>query len=258
MAVSTGAQAVRRALSVLAVFTSARPRWRLAEVARELGLTQSTTSRLLTNLEGFGLLERDPRTGLYSLGLEIVALSCVALNSRDLFRHALAPMARVAEELKHVVNLGVLSGDRVLNLANVDHPANLVPRALTGSWDSIHGSALGAVLVAALPKAEQAALAMGLDYEPYTPHTVHSAEQFLAKVEAAARAGFAIDREEQGLGRGCVAAPIRDETGSVVAACSVSGRISVLDLDRRLAELSLHMIELGDAISRSLGYSPHR
>jgi DNA-binding IclR family transcriptional regulator len=75
-----------------------------------------------------------------------------------------------------------------------------------------------------------------------------------AKVDDVLLRGYALDREEGALGRACVAAGIFDESGLVVAACSVNGPMSMMDVDRRGAELGARMIEIAERISRKLGY----
>src|SRR3954470_7910293 len=73
-------QTVERALSILTCFTDARPRLRVSDLVKQLALAKSTVSRRLATLESLGFVERDPQTGLYSLGLELVTLAGVALN----------------------------------------------------------------------------------------------------------------------------------------------------------------------------------
>src|SRR4051794_19626010 len=75
-----GTQAVDRALGVLLCFSDAEPKLRVADVARRLGVTQSTASRLLAALEAGGFVERDTRAGAYQLGATLITLAGIALN----------------------------------------------------------------------------------------------------------------------------------------------------------------------------------
>src|SRR5437762_12777065 len=68
-------QSVERALALLTCFSDAQPRLRVSDLARQLELSQSTVSRLLATMESLGFVERDPQTGLYDLGLELVTLA---------------------------------------------------------------------------------------------------------------------------------------------------------------------------------------
>ncbi len=95
---------------------------------------------------------------------------------------------------------------------------------------------------------------IGESYPSYTPHTISSLDH-LVKVMADVRAnGYATEVEELAFGRACLAAPIRDRSRRVVAALSVSGPISVIDLPERQKELATKVIEHADQISTGLGY----
>jgi DNA-binding IclR family transcriptional regulator len=110
------------------------------------------------------------------------------------------------------------------------------------------------MLLAGLPESEREAILTRIEYPCFTSWTTSAPNALRSKVVEAARRGFAIDREESTLGRGCVAAAIRDATGSVVAALSVTGPMSVLALDEHAPSLGARMIEIGDQVSRRLGY----
>ena len=66
--------------------------------------------------------------------------------------------------------------------------------------------------------------------------------------------GYALELEELAFGRACLAAPIRDRTGAIVAALSVSGPLSAMDLPTREESLAMQVIEQADQISSGLGY----
>jgi DNA-binding IclR family transcriptional regulator len=76
-----------------------------------------------------------------------------------------------------------------------------------------------------------------------------------AELDDARARGYAMEVEELALGRACVAAPIRDREGAVVAAISVSGSLSALDLGNRRDELAQVVIETADTVSTALGYT---
>jgi DNA-binding IclR family transcriptional regulator len=247
-------QTVERALSILTCFTDAQPRLRVADLARQLELSQSTVSRLLATLESLGFVERDPQTGLYSLGLELVTLAGIALNQSEVRRQAMAELSAVAAELGLAANLAILRGDEIFYLATVEGPKAPKYYTMIGKRNQVHCTGMGKALLAHLPEAEREAILGRLPYPVFTPYTAASAEALQPMLQRVIARGYAIEREELAFGRACVAAAIRDASGAVVAATSISGPLSALDLEHREEQLAARVIEMADHISHSLGY----
>jgi DNA-binding IclR family transcriptional regulator len=247
-------QSVDRALSILTCFTDVQPRLRVADLTRQLGLSQSTVSRLLATMESLGFVERDTKTGLYQLGLELVTLAGVALNQVEVRRQAIVELSRVAAELGLAANLAILHQDAIFYLATVEGPRAPKLFTMIGKRGPLHCTGMGKVLLASLPAAECEAILGRLEYSRFTPLTAGSPEELRRMLAGVRERGYATEREELALGRACVGAPIRDASGAVVAATSISGPLRALDLDRREPELAMRVIEMADHISHNLGY----
>lgn len=247
-------QTVERALSILTCFTDARPRLRVSDLVRQLDLSQSTVSRLLATLETLGFVERDPQTGLYSLGLELVTLAGIALNQIEVRRQAMAELSAVAAELGLAANLAILRGDEIFYLATVEGPKAPKYFTMIGKRNQLHCTGMGKALLAHLPEEEREALLARLPYPIFTPRTADSAAALRPMLQHVIERGYAVEREELAFGRACVAAAIRDATGEVIAATSISGPLTALDLERREWQLAARVIEMADHISHSLGY----
>jgi DNA-binding IclR family transcriptional regulator len=246
-------QSVERALGLLACFSDAQPRLRVADLARQLELSQSTVSRLLATMESLGFIERDPRTGLYGLGLELVTLAGVALNQLDVRRQAVAELSAVAAELGLAANLAILRHDELFYLATVEGPRAPKLYTMIGKRAPLHATGMGKALLAHLPPDEQAALLARIPYPRYTRFTAAGPDELRPMLDAALRDGYATEREELAFGRACVATVIRDASGAVVAATSISGPLTALDLDRRQEQLAARVIEMADTVSHRLG-----
>ncbi|MGH2533154.1 MAG: IclR family transcriptional regulator [Thermomicrobiales bacterium] len=247
-------QSVERALSILTCFSDAQPRLRVADLVDQLGLSQSTVSRLLKTMESLGFVERDPRTGLYQLGLEMVTLAGVALNQVDLRGEAIGELSTVAAELGLAANLSILRHDALFYLGSVEGPMAPKRHTMIGKRGPLHCTGMGKVLLAHLPETEREAILRRIPYPQFTPHTAGSAADLHPMLDGVLRRGYALEREELAFGRACVAAPIRDATGAVIAATSISGPLRGLDLDRREAELAARVVEMADRISQRLGF----
>lgn len=247
-------QTVQRALAILNCFNEGQPRLRVADVARLLGFSQSTASRLLSTMESLGFVSRDPSTGLYGVGLSAVTLAGIALNEMEVRRQAMASLSAVAADLGLVANLSILHEDAIFYVASVG--GVLAPRIHTvvGRHNPLHCTAMGKVLLAHLPEETRESVLSRINYVRCTPFTVTSAEELRPILEQVRQRGYGIDREEIILGRGCIAAPVRDAGGTVIAAVSVSGPLSHLNLNDRETQLASHVIEMGSHISHRMGY----
>ena len=247
-------QSVTRALIILTCFTDETPVLRVTDISHRLDLTPSLVSRLLTTLEHEGFVERDDDTGFFRLGRSIISLAGVALNNTRLRTEALGEMQKVSVALGLGVNLAVLDSDSIFYLAHVDAPE--VPRhyTLIGRHNPLHATGMGKVLLAHLADDLLADYLRRLSLHAYTPHTITDAGELTAHLQTARTQGWALEMEELALGRACVAGPIRDQTGTVVAALSISGPLSVFRWNERRDSLITALIELADRISIRLGY----
>lgn len=249
-----GNQSVERALSVLRTFISGRAEMRMSDVAKATGLSASTTSRMLATLEAAGFVEREPVSGLYRLGLDVVSLAAGVLNSHPVHRAARQIAQNLAAQLGLGANVAVRRGDRLFYLLNFE--GRQAPRSfvLTGQTNPLHATGLGKALLSGMTSAQRRAVISDATLVSFTPHTITEREALNAEIDRAIGRGYFTEIEELALGRACVAAAIRDASGEVIAGLSVSGALSVIDLPRREQDLARAVIEAADQVSVGLGY----
>ncbi|MGI8335657.1 IclR family transcriptional regulator [Actinomadura scrupuli] len=248
-----GTQSVERALTLLGAFTDEQPERRVSELAQLSGLGQSTVSRLVGTLEALGYVDRDERSGLYRIGPRIVELAGVALNLSPVHRQARQLAQDLAAELGLGANVAERHGSKLFYLCHFE--GRLAPRSFTliGSSGPLHATAMGKALLSDLSSAEVEKL-LGASYPAFTPNTITERGALLAALDEVRTRGYATEVEELAFGRACIAAPLRDRSGRVVAALSVSGSLSAVNLPERQADLARKVIEGADQISTGLGY----
>lgn len=249
-----GNQSVERALSVLRTFISGRAEMRMSDMAKATGLSASTTSRLLATLEAAGFVEREPVSGLYRLGLDVVSLAAGVLNSHPVHRAARQIAQNLAAELGLGANVALRRGDRLFYLLNFE--GKQAPRSfvLSGRTNPLHATGLGKALLSGMTSVQRRAVISDATLVSYTPHTITEREELNVEIDRAISRGYFTEIEELALGRACVAAAIRDASGEVIAGLSVSGALSVIDLPRQEQNLSRAVIEAADQVSVGLGY----
>ncbi|MFW6600220.1 IclR family transcriptional regulator [Propionibacteriaceae bacterium Y2011] len=250
----SGTQSVDRALALLTHFTPEDPERRISELVAVSGLGQSTVSRLVGALENIGLLAADNRSGLYRVGPRAVELSALALNQSDVFRAGRQHAQSLCCELGLGANLAERSGDRLFYLCHFDGAQAPRNYTMVGPGGPLHATALGKALLVGMSDVAVGEL-LGDKLPAFTPHTKTSMPDVLAELELVRSRGYATEREELAFSRACLAAPIWDRSGQVVAAISVSGPLSVTDLDHRERDLSLKVIEAAAHISTALGHN---
>jgi DNA-binding IclR family transcriptional regulator len=227
-------QTVDRALSIL-IDLGDGPK-SLDQIATLLGVHKSTALRLLQTLEAQGFARHDEQHR-YRLGARLFALAHQALDDLDIRRLAAPHLAALNQAHGHTVHLAAYVDGAVVYIDKYDsrHPVRMSSRI--GVTAPAHCTAVGKVLLAALPAARRQAAADRLQYTKYTQNTITDPVLFLAELDRVAAQGYAQDRAEHEDYINCVAAPIRDAAGNVLAAASISVPEPVLDHQGVLALL---------------------
>lgn len=251
--IAARSQTIERATLILACFSASEPYLKLADLAAKLGLNTSTVYRYVATLESAGLLERDERRGGYRLGLRVIELAGIALNQLEVRKHAVDDMDRLCHDLGLLVNLGVLLEGDVLHVAHAAPPDVLRLFTSLGRRAVAHCTALGKVMLADKPFAEVRQLIEQYGWRPYTPESIQAFEPLEQELEAIRTRGYAVDHEERRRGIACLAAPIRDYSGRVVAALSISSTTDQMteEYQRQIRPRVLQVTEL---VSLRLGY----
>lgn len=247
-----GVQSVDRAISVLEILAR-RGEAGVSEVAAEIDVHKSTAFRLLGALEGRGLVEQAEERGKYRLGFGLIPLAGAVSDRLDVTRQGRPVCTRLAAELGETLNLAVLQREWAVNVEQVLGPATVSTHNWIGRLTPLHCTSSGKVLLAHLPPARRGELLA--DVEQLTPHTLSGAD-LAADLERCLARGWAEAVEEYEVGLNALAAPVRDRTGAVIAALSVSGPAYRLDAARR-SELVEPLVTGAAEISHRMGrYAP--
>ena len=249
-----GTQAVARAIGLLKVFSDAQPEWSLADLAQVTKLNKTTAFRLLAALEAEGLVMRNPLSGGYRLGVELVALGGCAMRSNPLRAVSRPVLESLAQECDEAATLEVLAGSHVLIVDEVSsrHPMGMSQDV--GSRLPAHATATGKVLLAYLD-GDTLLGALRLPLSPLTEATVVDLDRLRTQLEQIRRQGYAATAGELERGFAAVAAPVFDRERQVAAAISVGG--SSLRLTPEHVPTVAALVQMAARqISRQLGYWP--
>jgi DNA-binding IclR family transcriptional regulator len=245
-------QSVGRALRIL-IDLGEQPR-SLDDLAELIGVHKTTVLRLLRTLEGERFVYRDS-SYRYHLGGMLFALSSRALEQRGLRAVAAPHLARLNQATGQTVHLAEYEGGEVVYTDKYDsrHPVRMYSRI--GLRMPLHCTAMAKVLLADLPAAKRRRVAAEIEYTRFTPNTIAGPEELLAELERVRRCGYAQDHAEHEKFINCVAAPIRDASGRVVGATSISVPDVVLGYEQ-VVELLPQLLETARAVSADCGWQP--
>ncbi len=193
------------------------------EVAGDLGLNRSTTFRLLTSLEHAGLLDRDPATGRYRLGLRMLVLGDAVRERLDLVRIAEPILRELRDTVRQTVFLSERDGWGAVCLQRLPGPDVDILAWRTGHRLPFHTGAGPRALLAALPEEELEAYLAGPGPWP-TRQGELSATELRRLVEQTRERGWSLNREDVTDGVSSLAVAVRsNDTGAPVCALSIAG-----------------------------------
>jgi len=241
-----GTQAIGRAVAILKAFSDQHPRWRVTDLARELGMPKPTIVRLLAALEREAMVLREPVTGLYGLGPGAIALGSLALRSNDLRTAARAELEVLAAETSESTTLEILVGSEVLILDEVRVVRILGTTPDVGTRWPAHATSTGKVLLA------EGAAPLTARLQRFTRHTITTGEQLRRELELVRERGYATAYEELVEGFVAVGAAVRNHEGQVIAAMSVGGP-TVRMTRSRLPQLGRLVREAAERVTKRLG-----
>ncbi|TBH15457.1 IclR family transcriptional regulator [Thermus thermamylovorans] len=243
---------VQKVGEVLELFTRERPEWGVSEVAKALGLPKSSAHALLATLAQIGLLKRS-REGRYRLGWRILALAQVLLYTSSWRQEARRAMEELVARFGETTHLAVLECGRVVYVDKLEG-TRAVKVATTGVGVELpaHCSGVGKVLLAFRSWEEVESIVAERGMPAFTPNTITTLDELRTELQAVRERGYAYDIEEVVPELCCVAAPIRDHTGEVVAAMSLS--VPFYRFQQLKEEYRRAILEATRAVSERLGY----
>ncbi len=245
-----------KALNILTLFNPAKNEWHVSEMAQELGYHKSSVQRLVTTLEAEGFLERTTfAKSNYRLGPRILMLGHVASQTLDLRAVARPSLERLAEQTRETSHLCVVDQSQCYYLDKIDSVHAVRISTYVGQRLPLHCSAVGKALLSGMSEEEVDLVIRDCGLPRFTENTITSRDKLLQELARVRTDGLAVDNEEHSIGLRCLAAPVRDNLGRVVAAISFSGPIQRLR-PQMLKRYGRSVKEAAIEVSRKLGHVP--
>jgi IclR family pca regulon transcriptional regulator len=241
---TTGAgasQSLERGLAILSAFGPDRPTLGISQLARELGLTRSTTHRYVATLASLRYLEQDGSTRKYRLGPRVLDLGFSTLGSLELREIAAPHLRQLTDATGHTSNLAIRDDTDVILIDRVrGRPGRYHQFEFSlhvGSRLPSYCSATGKALLAFLPRPDLDRLLDRIDLVPHGPRTLTDRNSLSIELDQVRRTGIATNDEELESSLRSIAAPVRARSGEVVAAVNVAIPWSPVPITELVTEL---------------------
>jgi len=242
-----------KSLSILETLLQHNPPMSMTEISEKLGLYPSTIHRILDTLKHWGYVEQVPNNQKYQLGLKVLELGMTKFHQMDLVRESTPYLKELVNQCNETVHLGILEEGEVLYLAKEESSQTIRMISYVGKRAPLHCTALGKVLLTYL-SAEERKRILGEKVLPrLTEKTITDKEELEKELNKVKKQGFALDRGENEKDVRCIAAPIKNFQGKIVAAVSISGPAFRIDVNTRNNQKEA-LIEISKKISKRLGY----
>lgn len=245
-------QSIDRALRILNVLAISRGALPLTDIAKQVQIPASTTHRLLATLQQHNYIRFDEIQRKYTLGLAVLSLGEAARSQIDITKEAASILETLADQVNETATLTVLQRNEAVYALMAQSRRSVSTVTPLGSRVPLHCTAAGKTILAYLPEARRNEL-LNLTHKAYTRYTITNSFQLLDELAQIRAVGVGFDRQEYELGMCCIAAPVFNHRGQVIATIGISGPSSRINPERD-KELSLSVQAAAIELSSRLGY----
>lgn len=226
----------------------------ITELSENTGLSKSGVHRILDTFLSYRVVEKAGATqsyrlgwGLYEMGLAVPATSSLlSTNYADV-------ISALCQEVGETVNLGIRSGGEVVIIYKREPDSRLHANISVGDREPLHTTSLGKIFLSACTAQEVTDYYASHETAPATERSILTAEAMNRELEEVRRQGYATDRGEYDRDLLCVAVPVRDYTGGIAAALSVSGYTTRMT-EEKTTQVIGALRQAAAEISKALGH----
>lgn len=253
MAKESFVKSAKKIFQVLEELAKNGGRMKLKDISNNLGFPPSTVHRLLHTLTELGYVDQDTKSSDYIIGVKVLSLAASSLGGIDLGNIAFNYLVKLRDATGETANLAVMDGNESLYIQKVESRAMVRVFSLIGKRAPLHATGVGKIMMSDKSWFEVQEILEETGIPKITKFTIDSMEEMKDELETIRARGYAYDNEECELGAFCVAAPVRDYTGRVIASMSVSmptNRFSKATKEKLIGEV----LKQSRALSNKLGY----
>ncbi|MGV8025687.1 MAG: IclR family transcriptional regulator [Anaerolineaceae bacterium] len=216
-------QILQRVIDILDCFTLEHPSLGVREIARTVGLSSSTTGRLMSAMKDLRILNQDPNNKMYSIGSRALTWAGIYTATSDLRAVALPVMVNLLEHTRETISLYVLEGKERVCIERLESPEPVRITARVGRRIPLYAGSAGKCMLAFMPEAKCEEILNQIVMTPLTQATIHDKDTLRKDLVNIRKEGCAVSYGEWILEASGVAAPIFNEFSTLVASITISG-----------------------------------
>ncbi|CAH0541886.1 DNA-binding transcriptional regulator KdgR [Vibrio marisflavi] len=255
MAKSTQPEAVSSVLKVFHILQALGEQKEIgvSELSQRLMMSKATTYRFLQTMKGLGYVSQQGEADKYSLTIKLFELGSLSLEYLDLVSIADKEMRVVAEQTNEALHLGIMDEGSIVYVHKIDSGYNLRMYSRIGRRNPLYCTAIGKVLLSGKNEVDVRKILEPIEFIKHTDKTIESTDQLLAELEQVKEQGFAEDNEEQEIGIRCIAVPVYDRLGQIIASASISFPTIRFDETQKQSYVA-QLKAVGKQVSAQLGF----
>lgn len=226
---------------------------RITSISKNLNLSLPVVHRILNTMKIRGFIEQDNETKRYRLGLNARLLGISAMAQTNLIKYGLTCLNEITELTNETSNLVQRNNWKAVYVLQVESKNALRVANQVGNRAPLYCTAAGKILLSYMSKNRREQYHEEIDPVPFTANTLISKERIEKEIKAIKETGIAFDREEQALGEACIATPVFNRNGQIIAAISISSPASRLN-SKKMEEFAAPLLNAGIKLSEQLGF----
>ena len=247
-------QSVEKVFQIIETMVQHNGPMRLQDISNLIGMPSSTVLRLLNTLAIYNYVNQDAETSKYSLSMKFAQIGSLVSSQNNLRNIAHRFLVDLSNKCHESTCLAIEEDREVVYIDLVDGPDNMLRTTQrVGKRAPMHSTGVGKLMLLNYDNQQLDKLISIKGLPALTHKTLTTREDLVSSLHQARANNYALDNEECELGVRCIATPIRDYTGRVIAGISVSGPITRLSMDR-INTLKDTVIATGEKISSLMAY----
>ncbi|MDF7680433.1 DNA-binding transcriptional regulator KdgR [Enterobacteriaceae bacterium ESL0689] len=228
----------------------------LSDLSARLMMSKATTYRFLQTMKSLGFVSQEGETDKYAFTLKLFELSAKSLDYVDLIEIADKEMRRIGELTNETVHLGTFDEDAIVYVHKIDSTYNLRMYSRVGRRNPLYSTAIGKILLAWKSDEFVKKCLSAITFVRHTENTLENTAQFIAQLKKVRQQFYAEDNEEQEAGLRCIAVPVYDHSGTVIAGLSIS--FPTIRFDENNIDEYVNLIKkAGKNISEKMGFNAY-
>lgn len=250
-------QSTEKAMAIIELLARQSSPMRLRDISEALGLNVSTATRFLSSLQRCGYVAQEGESQRYFLTYKICRVANLVSGRTSLQAVTHPYLVTLCEQFREAMCVSVEQNMQMVYIDVASSPEQtLMSLQRVGNVSPMHCTGNGKLLLLNYSEEQLDRLIQARGLRRYTEHTITGKEALLRELGEIRARGFAYDNEECEIGVRCVAYPIRDYTGAVVAGISVTGPVTRMT-DEAILRIRGQLSNAAAYISTTLGYEPN-